>query len=232
MAEPQQNRSIDTGRTQDALDDTEKDMTSSDSLSKVVTTEDAMVYPPPAQAALVMLALLLALFLSALVSQRDSSLVALQQSEQVANVQAGSHNHSDSHTCSHGRVQLPQRHRVVRQCVPAHFMLLMPLPRSCLHLLSSEIRLCHSHRSLRDRVSSLRCRTQLHRLHYWSRHRRFGRSRNDVWRHGSHDQCSASREEAGLDGSCWCHDGYRKCSWTSAWRCLDDECELEMVLLQ
>lgn len=69
MAEPQHDRSIDSGRTQEALDNTEKNMTTKDSLSKVVTTEDAMVYPPPAQAALVMLALLLALFLSALVSR-------------------------------------------------------------------------------------------------------------------------------------------------------------------
>lgn len=48
----------------------EDSMVENDPVTKVATTEDKMEYPPPAQAALVMLALLLALFLSALVSRQ------------------------------------------------------------------------------------------------------------------------------------------------------------------
>lgn len=134
----------------------------------------------------------------------------------------GSHNHRDRHTCADRRVQFPKRHRLVWQCLPPHLLLFMPLPRPCLHLLPSEVRLCHSHRGLRDRISGLRCRTEFHRFYHWSRHRRLGRSRNDVWRHGLDDQCSTSREETGMDGCCRCHDGDRKCGWPFAWRSFDD----------
>lgn len=108
----------------------------------------------------------------------------------------------------------------------------MPLPWSCLHILPSEVRLRHSHRSLRDWISGMRLGTDFDCFHHRTRNRRLGRSRNDVWRYGPHDQRPAPRETTCLDGRSWCDDGHRECCRTVAWRCFDDACELEMVFLQ
>ena len=59
-----------TGNENTPNDNDEESQTAGASLEKA-TTEETVEYPPPAQAALAMLALLLALFLSALVSQRS-----------------------------------------------------------------------------------------------------------------------------------------------------------------
>lgn len=70
MAEQQPNRSSNDTRMHSEAAHKADSMAENDAVTKVATTEDKMEYPPPAQAALVMLALLLALFLSALVSRK------------------------------------------------------------------------------------------------------------------------------------------------------------------
>ena len=70
MTEQQPNRSSNDTRMHGEAGHKADSMVENDAVTKVVTTEDKMEYPPPAQAALVMLALLLALFLSALVSRQ------------------------------------------------------------------------------------------------------------------------------------------------------------------
>lgn len=71
-------------------------------------TEDTVEYPPPAQAALAMLALLLALFLSALVSQSSLSRF-VEPDETIDGLTAsGPNNHRHSLASPHRRVRFPE----------------------------------------------------------------------------------------------------------------------------
>jgi hypothetical protein len=68
MAQQQLHQRLDNASIHDGFDGEDKASNATDSTTKDPTSEDVTEYPPPAQGALVMLALLLALFLSALVS--------------------------------------------------------------------------------------------------------------------------------------------------------------------
>ena len=61
-------QSLDETETEHTPNDDDEDCHAAGATLEKATTEETVEYPPPAQAALVMLALLLALFLSALVS--------------------------------------------------------------------------------------------------------------------------------------------------------------------
>jgi hypothetical protein len=71
MANSQQAQPFDDASTHDGFDGEDKASVAAGFTTKDSTSEQAVEYPPPAQGALVMLALLLALFLSALVSQQS-----------------------------------------------------------------------------------------------------------------------------------------------------------------
>jgi hypothetical protein len=63
---------FDEPETEDTPDDNGEESQAAGAPLEKAKTEDTVEYPPPAQAALAMLALLLALFLSALVSSQSS----------------------------------------------------------------------------------------------------------------------------------------------------------------
>lgn len=70
MAKSQQDQSFDDARTSNDFNDKEHDSNTTDTKTTKDTIGEEVEYPSPAQGALVMVALLLALFLSILVSQR------------------------------------------------------------------------------------------------------------------------------------------------------------------
>lgn len=195
-------------------------------------TEDTVEYPPPAQAALAMLALLLALFLSALVSRRPLSRSVEPDGTIDGLTASGPNNHRHSLASPHRRVRFSERHRLVRKRLPPHLMLLHPIPRPHLHLLLAKVRLPVTHSSLRDRVRSMWLCAELDGFHRRESDLRCRCRRTDEWRNGTHDQCDSAGEEARVDGRCWCNYGCRERCWTVAWRSIHDECELEVVLLQ
>lgn len=207
--------------------DNDKESQPTEASLEKARTEDTVEYPPPTQAALVMLALLLALFLSALVSQH-----AHQRQTIVELTTSGPHNHRHSPTSPHRRIRLPQRDRLVRKRLPPHLLLLHPLPRPHLHLLLTQIRLPVVDRSLRDRFGGMWLRAKLDGVHHRTSDLRLRRRRADERWHGPDDQCDSVGEEAGVDGCCWCYYGCCKRCWAVAWWSIYDECELEVVLLQ
>jgi hypothetical protein len=207
MAQSQLHQPLDKASIHDGLDGEDKASSAAGSTTKDAAKEEVAEYPPPAQGALVMLALLLALFLSALVSHRSIIYICDIESNTHQLTQPGPHNHRNCHPSSHRRIRLPRRHRLVRKCLPPHLVLLHALPRPRLHLLPSEIRLPLAHRGLRDRVGSMRFCAELGGVHRWPCDRGHGCCGHDVWRHGSHDQCDSFGEEAGVDGRCRCDDG-------------------------
>lgn len=69
MAKSQLDQSFDDARTQDEFNNKDQGSNTTEPTEKDTPGEDEIEYPSPAQGALVMLALLLALFLSVLVSQ-------------------------------------------------------------------------------------------------------------------------------------------------------------------
>jgi hypothetical protein len=204
MANSPKDQPIDNASTHDGLDGEDKASNATDSTTKDSTKEEVAEYPPPAQGALVMLALLLALFLSALVNHRSLVFVCDINSNTHRLTQPGPHNHRNRHPSSHRRIRLTRRHRLVRKCLSSHIVLLHTLPRPRLHLLSSEVRLPLAHRGLRDRIGSMRFCTQLGGFHHWPCDRRNGCCGHDVWRHGPHDQRDPFGEKAGVDGRCGC----------------------------
>jgi hypothetical protein len=70
MADSQTDQRLYSASIHDGFNGQDKASNTTDSTTKDPTKEEVAEYPPPAQGALVMLALLLALFLSALVSQQ------------------------------------------------------------------------------------------------------------------------------------------------------------------
>ena len=145
---------------------------------------------------------------------------------------SGSHHHRNSPTRSDRRVRFHQRHRLVWQRFPPHFLLLHDIPRSHLHFLLSEVRLPVAHRCLRDWISGMWLCTKLHGFHHRASHLGRGCRWTDEWRYGAHDQRDPTGEKASVGGRCWRYHGYCECCWAVAWWGLHDERELEMVLLQ
>jgi hypothetical protein len=69
MTHSQDSRPLDSDEPEDVSDSKDEEAHAAEAPLDKATTAETVEYPPPAQAALVMLALLLALFLSALVSR-------------------------------------------------------------------------------------------------------------------------------------------------------------------
>jgi hypothetical protein len=104
MAISQQDQPLDNASTHDGFDGEDKASNATDSTTKDPTSEDVTEYPPPAQGAMVMLALLLALFLSALVSHRTLVFICDINSDTHQLTPLGPHNHRDRHSSSHRRI--------------------------------------------------------------------------------------------------------------------------------
>lgn len=194
--------------------------------------EDTIEYPPPAQAALVMLALLLALFLTAIVRIPTTDQPSSKSQTLTKTTPTGPHHNRHRHPRSHRRIRLPGRHRLVRRGLSAHIMLLLPVPRPRLHVLLSETRLPVAYRRVRDWLGGLRICAQLDRFHRWARDTGCGCCGYDVRWNGVDDQRSPTGEETGLDGSRGSHDWYRERGRSVARRGADDECQLAVVFLQ
>lgn len=127
-------------------------------LDKVNTND--IEYPGPKQLAGIMVALFLAVFLTALVrlSQQNAPHRSLLLTEVLFSI-TGPNNHIDRHSQNNRRLPLNQRHRLVWQCLSPHHLLFSAPHGSHLHFLHTEIRVSRHYPSVRNRVGDLWCRT-------------------------------------------------------------------------
>ena len=167
--------------------------------------DEQIIYPTGQALALIMLALYLAVFLVALVRHplplSPPSIEAFLPRADQNHRPTGPHHHRDRHPAHHGRLPLPRRHGLVRQCVPARPVRLPAALRPCLHLLLPQAGLPRRYRPLRARLRPVRSGALVRGLHRRPRLRGLGELGHLLGRHCYHGVYRAAGQEVDLSGA-------------------------------